>query len=436
MLEQFVITLREGIEAALIVAIALIYLRKIQRSDLNRVVYAGLLAALLVSLAGAIVLARLHISEDDRLEGWLMLVAAVFVATMVYWMDRTAKHLRREIEDKLGQLLDASAVALFFFIFFMVLREGMETVLILSAVSLSTSSLLAWFGAVLGLALAVLFAVAFIKGSVRINLGRFFRITSFILIFIAAQLLITGVHELSEAGVLPSSRQEMALVGPIVRNDFFFFLVILGLVGILLLRERRAAAAAARSLSVVAVAAGGGNGGGIGETPPLSPAQQRKLAWAARRDRLWNGLAYVTLFLCLVAFAANYVYARSARALSPATPLAVHAGLVEVPAAQVEDGYLHRYEAVTPSGAVRFFVIRRPDGTLAAAFDACQICGAKGYFQQGSQVICRNCDSPINVASIGAIGGCNPVPLGYELRGGYVEIRVGALAAQSGLFRK
>ncbi|HZT74644.1 MAG TPA: Fe-S-containing protein [Terriglobales bacterium] len=434
MLEQFVITLREGIEAALIVAIALIYLRKIERSDLNRVVYAALAAALLVSLGGAIVLARLHIYEDDRMEGWLMLVAAIFVATMVYWMDRTAKHLRREIEEKLGQLLDASVLGLFFFIFFMVLREGMETVLILSAVSLSTSSLLAWFGGVLGLALAVLFAIAFIKGSVRVNLGRFFRITSVILIFIAAQLLVTGVHELSEAGVLPSSRQEMALVGPIVRNDFFFFIVILGLAGILLLREKHAAAAAARSRVAVAVAAGGG-GGGEG-APPLSPAQRRKLAWSARRERLWHGLAYATLFLCMVAFAGEYVYARSARALSPATPVEAHAGLVTIPAAKISDGYLHRYEAITPAGAVRFFAIRRPDGSLAVALDACQICGAKGYYQQGSQVVCRNCDSPINIASIGAIGGCNPVPLAYQLRNGAVEIRLAALASQAGLFRK
>jgi len=411
MLQQLVITLREGVEAALMIAIALAYLRKIGRTDLFRVVYTALLSAVGVSLLGALFITRLHIS-DDRYEGWLMLVASVFVVSMVYWMARAAKRLKREIEDRLGQL-EASAVGLFFFVFFMVLREGVETVLILSAVSLSSSAeVWAWLGSVLGLGLAVLFGVAFVKGSIRIDLQRFFRITTIILVVIAGQLLLTGVHELSEAGVFPSSRREMALVGPIVRNDVFFFVVILGLAGLLLLRQRRQALTAA-----------------------TSTVARRKSQWEARRERFWSTLAYGSAFLFLVLIAADYVYARSVRELSPAVPVAVSGGAVRIPLEQVADGNLHRYVAATPDGPVRFFAVRRPDGTIATALDACMICGAKGYYQNGAQVYCRNCDAPVNIASLGTEGGCNPIPLGALRDGGDLVIPLQRLTEAAPRFK-
>src|SRR5260370_40830381 len=104
----------------------------------------------------------------------------------------------------------------------MVFREGIETVVILSGVTLNSSELMSFLGTLIGVALAVVFGVMFVKGSVRIDLRRFFRVTTVILLFVAAQLVISGFHELSESGVIHSTKQEMALVGPIVRNPYFF----------------------------------------------------------------------------------------------------------------------------------------------------------------------------------------------------------------------
>jgi FTR1 family protein len=412
MLEQLVITLREGVEAALIVAIALAYLRKIGRPDLSRTVYAALVAAIGVSLAGAIAMTLGHWNED-RFEGWLMLVAAVFVFTMVYWMHRTARFLKSEIETRLAQTagVESSRWGLFLFIFFMVLREGVETVLMLSAVSLNSSELLAWLGSVLGLLLAAGFAVAFVRGSLRIHLPRFFKITTAILVVIGAQLLLTGGHELMEAGVLPSSTGEMRLVGPIVSNDVFFFVVILGLAGLLLLRERGMAAAA-----------------------PASAAERRKAASGARSERRWRTLGYSGAFLFLLLISAEYVYAMSARALSPAQEVTATQGWVALQANDVADGNLHRYRVLTPAGPVRFFAIRQPDGDIAVALDACQICGSKGYYQHGAQLFCRNCDAPINIASLGARGGCNPIPLTVERRGAVIAIQLAQLTAAAPTF--
>src|SRR5271166_3264368 len=237
MLEAFIVTLREGVEAALIVGITLAYLAKINRPELRKSVYAALISAFVGSLAVAALLSRTHWNQDI-FEGWVMLAAAFFVITMIVFMMKTGRKLKGQIEGKVGLLAGEDAwFGLFLFVFLMVLREGVETVLILSAVSLNSTELLSFLGTLLGVVAAILFGVMFVKGSVRINLQKFFRVTTVILFFVAAQLVISGLHELSENGVLPSSKTEMAIIGPIVRNDLFFFITIFALAALMVLFE-------------------------------------------------------------------------------------------------------------------------------------------------------------------------------------------------------
>src|ERR1700757_5021892 len=264
MLQAFIITLREGVEAALIVGITLAYLTKIGRADLRKTVYAALAAAFLGSIGVAVVISRTHLNEDV-FEGWIMLVAAFFVVTMVVFMMKTGRKMKGEIEGKVGLLAGNDAwFGLFAFIFLMVLREGAETVLILSAVTLNSTELMSFLGTLLGVLAAIAFGVMFVKGSVRINLQKFFKVTTGLLWFVAAQLVISGLHELSENEVLPSSKREMAIIGPIVRNDLFFFVTIFALAALMVLFEvkRRQPATIAR--------------GG---------AERRKAIWSARRER-------------------------------------------------------------------------------------------------------------------------------------------------------
>src|SRR5271157_2921474 len=204
MLQAFIITLREGVEAALIVGITLAYLTKIGRAELRKTVYAALAAAFLGSIGVAIVISRTHLNEDV-FEGWIMLVAAFFVVTMVIFMMKTGRKLKGDIEGKVGLMAGNDAwFGPFVFIFLMVLG-------------------------------AIAFGVMFVKGSVRINLQKFFRITTAIMFLVAAQLVISGLHELSESGVIPSSKTEMAIIGPIVRNDLFFFVTIFALAALMVL---------------------------------------------------------------------------------------------------------------------------------------------------------------------------------------------------------
>ncbi len=413
MLEAFVVTLREGVEAALIVGITLAYLAKIGRHELHRSVYAALAAALVSSIAVAILLARTQFNQEV-FEGWVMLAAAFFVMTMVIFMMRTGRRLKGHIERRVGLLAGGgSSLGLFAFVFLMVLREGVETVLILGGVSLNNTALLSFLGSMLGLAVAVLFGVMFVKGSVRIDLRKFFRVTTVILLFVAAQLIVSGLHELSESGVLPSSKREMAIIGPIVRNDLFFFVTILALVALMVLLEAK------RREPLPA---------------PASPADRRKAAWTARRERLWMASLYGSSFLFILLVTAEFMYAKSASALSPATPIRFVNGQATIPLALVADGDLHRFAAIEDGIEIRFWPYLKPDGKVATVFDACQICGAVGFYKGPAGVICKNCAAPVNAQSVGMAGGCNPIPLEATITSDAVVISEADLAAGAGHF--
>jgi high-affinity iron transporter len=415
MLQAFVITLREGVEAALIVGITLAYLTKIGRPELRKSVYAGLAAAFVGSIALAILLSQTHWNED-LLEGWIMLAAAFFVVTMIIFMMRTGRKMKGEIEGKVGMLVgEGSWFGLFFFVFLMVLREGAETVLTLAAVSLDTSQLLSFLGTLAGVIMAILFGVMFVKGSVRINLQKFFRVTTVILFFVALQLTVSGLHELSENGVLPSSKEEMALVGPIVRNDWFFFVTILALAALMVLFEMKRRQPA---------------------SPPDSPAARRKALWSARRERLWMASVYASSFLFIMLVTAEFIYAKSVSALSPATEVKFMNGQISIPLAKVTDGDLHRYQANENGTEVRFWLFRRPDGKVATVFDACEICGAVGFYKGPNGLICKNCAAPINPQSIGTKGGCNPIPLNSEETVSAIIIKEADVAAEAHLFQQ
>ena len=414
MLDAFIVTLREGVEAALIVGITLAYLTKIGRTELRKAVYGALIAAFLGSIGVAIVISRAHLNEDV-FEGWVMLVAAFFVVTMVIFMMKTGRKMKGEIEGKVGLLASNDAwFGLFIFIFLMVLREGAETVLILAGVTLNSSALMSFLGTLLGLIAAIAFGVVFVKGSVRINLQKFFRVTTAIMLLVAAQLVISGLHELSESGVIASSKREMAIIGPIVSNDWFFFVTIFAMAALMVLFEAKRRAPAL--------------------DPSASPALRRKAQWTARRERLWMGSVYTFSFLLIAMVTLEFVYTKNVSALSPATKLTFTNGQVSIPLSQVSDGDLHRYEAEERGTAIRFWLYQKPDGKIATVFDACEICGAVGFYKKGNSVICKNCAAPINPQSVGTAGGCNPVPLKAVQTADAIIIQEADIAAGGRMF--
>ena len=415
MLQAFIITLREGVEAALIVGITLAYLTKIGRAELRKTVYAALGAAFLGSIGVAVVISRTHLNEDI-FEGWIMLAAAFFVVTMVIFMMKTSRKLKGEIEGKVGLLAGNDAwFGLFVFIFLMVLREGAETVLILSAVSLNSTELMSFLGTLLGIIGAIAFGVIFVKGSVRINLQKFFRVTTAILFLVAAQLVIAGLHELSEnLEWFPHSRREMAVIGPLVSNNLFFVVTIFALAALMVLFDAK------RRQPEPDLAA--------------SPAERRKALWSARRERLWMASVYSFSFVFIALVTAEFIYTKSVSALSPATDVTFVNGQVKIPLAQVSDGDLHRFQAQENGTPIRFWLYRKPDGKIATVFDACEICGAVGFYKSTNGVVCKNCSAPINPQTVGTAGGCNPIPLKATETADAIIIQEADIAAGSRMF--
>ena len=154
--------------------------------------------------------------------------------------------------------------------------------------------------------------------------------------------------------MLPSSRREMALIGPIVRNDLFFFVTILALVALMILFDQR------RRLD------GGGPAGSGSATPPATAMQsralQRKAQWSARKERLWSTAVYTCSFIFIMLVTAQFIYAKSTTSLSPAHFLTFANGQLSIPASEASDGELHRYEVTVAGKEVRFLLFKKPDG--------------------------------------------------------------------------
>ena len=207
MLQAFVITLREGLEAFLIIAISLAYLRKSGRRELIPAVHWGISLSVLLSI-GAAYLFQMA-SNQALWEGVLALVAAGSVATLTVHMWRTAKKIKSEIEGHLrveaGKTGRGAWIGVFLFTLLMISREGMETALLMGTLLTQVQAMSILGGAIAGTLAAAGVAMLWSRYGHRVNLALFFQVTAIFLLVFVAQLLIYGFHELTEANLFPGS---------------------------------------------------------------------------------------------------------------------------------------------------------------------------------------------------------------------------------------
>src|SRR3954454_15230256 len=208
MLPSFVIGLREGVEAALIVGIIASFLRQEGRRDALRPMWGGVVAAIVICAAVGGLLELLDEELPQRQQEGLETVVGVaaigIVSFMIVWMRRHARGLSGQLrESARSALATGSTAALVAMAFFAVIREGLETVVfLLAAFDNAAEPLTAGAGAALGIAAAVVIGVAIYRGGVRLNLTRFFRVTGVVLVFVAAGLVASSLHTAHEAGWL------------------------------------------------------------------------------------------------------------------------------------------------------------------------------------------------------------------------------------------
>src|ERR1700753_2218260 len=238
MLPTFVIGLREGLEAALIVGIVAAFLRQRGRLDLLRWALAGVAAAAVLCLGIGIVLEfishDLPQKQQEGLETVIGGVAVLMVTYMVVWMRRNSRTLKAQLEGATDHALaSGSGFALVLMAFLAVLREGLETVVFLiAAFNQSGSAALPATGAVLGIVLAVLIGWGIYRGGVKLNLSKFFRFTGIVLTFVAAGLVVSALHTAHEAGWLMFGQQSTVDLSALVSPGSVQAALLTGMLGI------------------------------------------------------------------------------------------------------------------------------------------------------------------------------------------------------------
>ncbi len=206
-----IISLREGIEAALVIAIMIAYLRRSNQRNLTRYVLGGAIAAIVSSMVIAILMSILWGTFEGPLlavfEGTVVLIAALLLTTMIVWMWGAGSGVAAEIEDSVSQrTAQKSGIGIALLAFALVLREGVELVLFTMALAIQEGSE-TYLGVAIGLTLAIVVGLAIHQGSLKVSLKAFFNWTSVLLVLFAAGMMAYGIHELQEAGLF--------LIGPL-----------------------------------------------------------------------------------------------------------------------------------------------------------------------------------------------------------------------------
>lgn len=234
MLPSFLLSLREGLEAALIIGIVFGALQKIRRTDLAPALWLGTFAALGVSILTAVILTLFGMSLEETAEqiyeGITMLLAAGILTWMIFWMSKQSKTIKSELEDGVNKAaLTTGKRAVFGLAFLAVVREGVELALFITAAFFAGNSenvtaniILTLTGVVLGLGTAVLLGWSLLAATARLNLRRFFQITGYLLILFAAGLVAHGIHEFNEVGWIPSVIEHVWDVNAIVDERSVF----------------------------------------------------------------------------------------------------------------------------------------------------------------------------------------------------------------------
>jgi high-affinity iron transporter len=235
MLPSYILSLREGLEAALIIGIVLGALRQMRRHDLAVSVWLGAGIAMLASLATAVLLIRLGLELKDPgeaiFEAITMLLAAGILTWMIFWMSQRTRGLKNSLEAGVQRASLTGKWSLFGLAFIAVLREGVELALFLTAAVFNSNAHLTLLGALLGLGTAVLLGWLLFATTVRVDLRRFFQGTGFLLILFAAGLVAHSIHEFNELGWIPSVIEHVWNLNPVLSDQSIFGQVLAALFG-------------------------------------------------------------------------------------------------------------------------------------------------------------------------------------------------------------
>jgi high-affinity iron transporter len=235
MLANFLIGLREGLEASLVVSILATFLVKSGHRDRLKLVWAGVIAAVAVAVAGWAVLHFItsltakSFTAQETIGGVMSIIAVGFVTWMIFWMRKASRTIARELRERMGNALELGSRAVVLLAFLAVFREGIETAFIVYASAAGATTATPFLGVILGLATSVLLGFAIYRGAVKINLGVFFNWTGALLILVAAGIFAYGFHDLQEANLLPGLQTIAFDISHLVQPDSWYGVLLKGI---------------------------------------------------------------------------------------------------------------------------------------------------------------------------------------------------------------
>jgi high-affinity iron transporter len=235
MLANYLIGLREGLEASLVVSILATFLVKSGHRDRLRYLWVGVGAALAAAVAGWALLQFItaltarSFTAQETIGGVMSILAVGFVTWMIFWMRKASRSLKKELTDRLDRALQVGPGAVVLLAFLAVFREGIESAFIVYASAATSTSAVPFVGVLLGMATSVLLGIGIYRGAVRINLGTFFTWTGALLILVAAGIFAYGLHDLQEAGILPGLQTIAFDISHIVPPDSWYGVLLKGI---------------------------------------------------------------------------------------------------------------------------------------------------------------------------------------------------------------
>jgi high-affinity iron transporter len=235
MLANYLIGLREGLEASLVVSILATFLVKSGHRDRLKLVWAGVAAAIGVAVAGWALLQFItaltakSFTAQETIGGVMSIVAVGFVTWMIFWMRKASRTIAGELRERMGQALEVGPRAVVLLAFLAVFREGIETAFIVYASAATATTATPFLGVILGLATSVLLGYGIYRGAVRINLGTFFNWTGALLILVAAGIFAYGFHDLQEANILPGLHALAFDISRVIPPDSWYGVLLKGI---------------------------------------------------------------------------------------------------------------------------------------------------------------------------------------------------------------
>lgn len=412
MLEVITFILERGIRISLGLAAGLVLLEAWNARRLKKCLWQGLAASLIAGASWAYPLKYFKLREEFEAL-WAFLTLLLCLAIFIFARRGRGFRGGRVFILAMGFLLplqDFIDIALFPGVVFITAKSYLNTELILKI-----------SGGVLGAGISVFLGKVFSRISRFLDEKKASRLVLIIFISIAVRSLIILVSGLLLLGLLPANTKTVAVIAPLINYLHLTFYALLFISGVGLFiagvyREIRNSS----------------------DTFKLNPAQRRKIKAADLIRKYWIVSGFLSLAIVTAFIAVNYAWTNRKIELSPAEKTIPQNGLIYIPVESVNDGSLHRFSYAGKDGVnVRFIVVKKREGVFGVGFDACEICGSRGYYQRKKgEIVCLACDVVMNLDTIGLAGGCNPIPLTYKKEKDFLLIRVSDIEAEREEFRK